>query len=119
MIELVWVTSRSRVPVDGAAIASDVRESSGREQSGRRRGGMNELNEGPRNSNTGSESGVLITIAGHNPPSPAGGTFRHRSGGNSTPYRYYTLKGSKKPAYLSSGCSSTYSWCRPSAGVNL
>ncbi|GBM02118.1 hypothetical protein AVEN_190557-1 [Araneus ventricosus] len=38
MIELVWVTSRSRVPVDGAAIASDVRESSGREQSGRRRG---------------------------------------------------------------------------------
>ncbi|GBL87151.1 hypothetical protein AVEN_158677-1, partial [Araneus ventricosus] len=27
----VWVTSRSRVPVDGAAIASDVRESSCRE----------------------------------------------------------------------------------------
>ncbi|GBN00270.1 hypothetical protein AVEN_65866-1, partial [Araneus ventricosus] len=28
----VWVISRSRVPVDGAAIASDVRESSCREQ---------------------------------------------------------------------------------------
>ncbi|GBM31807.1 hypothetical protein AVEN_56910-1 [Araneus ventricosus] len=28
----LWVTSRSRVPVDGAAIASDVRESSCREQ---------------------------------------------------------------------------------------
>ncbi|GBN51088.1 hypothetical protein AVEN_193835-1, partial [Araneus ventricosus] len=28
----LWVTSRSRVPVDGAAIASDVRESNCREQ---------------------------------------------------------------------------------------
>ncbi|GBL82237.1 hypothetical protein AVEN_252421-1 [Araneus ventricosus] len=37
--EVVWATSRSRVPVDGAAIASDVRESSCREQQKRRRGG--------------------------------------------------------------------------------
>ncbi|GBO18683.1 hypothetical protein AVEN_147811-1 [Araneus ventricosus] len=35
---VLWTTSRSRVPVDGAAIASDVRESSCREQKRRRRG---------------------------------------------------------------------------------
>ncbi|GBL93503.1 hypothetical protein AVEN_59697-1 [Araneus ventricosus] len=38
----LWATSRSRVPIDGAAIASDVRESSCREQE-RRRGGTNDV----------------------------------------------------------------------------
>ncbi|GBM90526.1 hypothetical protein AVEN_158602-1 [Araneus ventricosus] len=32
LLYVLWVTSRSRVPVDGAAIASDVRVSSCREQ---------------------------------------------------------------------------------------
>ncbi|GBM71040.1 hypothetical protein AVEN_272386-1 [Araneus ventricosus] len=38
---ILWATSRSRVPVDGAAIASDVRESSCREQSQITRGRLN------------------------------------------------------------------------------
>ncbi|GBM32640.1 hypothetical protein AVEN_89639-1 [Araneus ventricosus] len=40
----LWATSRSRVPVDGAAIASDVRESSCQEQK-RRRGGTRRMND--------------------------------------------------------------------------
>ncbi|GBN54435.1 hypothetical protein AVEN_164856-1, partial [Araneus ventricosus] len=41
----MWATSRSRVPVDGAAIASDVRETSCREQKKRRRGGTRRMND--------------------------------------------------------------------------
>ncbi|GBM04563.1 hypothetical protein AVEN_93964-1 [Araneus ventricosus] len=42
----MWATNHSRVPVDGAAIASDVRESSCREQKKkRRRHGTRSMND--------------------------------------------------------------------------
>ncbi|GBO06878.1 hypothetical protein AVEN_271761-1 [Araneus ventricosus] len=49
---VLWATRRSRVPVDGAAIASDVRESSGREKSRRRRGGLNDIGLVSQDQNT-------------------------------------------------------------------
>ncbi|GBM22709.1 hypothetical protein AVEN_81470-1 [Araneus ventricosus] len=39
---------------------------------------------------SGTETGILIAIAGHVSTIPAGGTSRHRSEGNSTPHQYYT-----------------------------
>ncbi|GBN87756.1 hypothetical protein AVEN_81934-1 [Araneus ventricosus] len=42
---LLWATSRSRVPVDGAAIASNVRESSDREQEENDEARMRIMNE--------------------------------------------------------------------------
>ncbi|GBN27144.1 hypothetical protein AVEN_156638-1 [Araneus ventricosus] len=43
------------------------------------------------------ESGVLIAISGRGPTSPAGGTLRIQSGGNSTPLHIYAYKESENP----------------------
>ncbi|GBM89777.1 hypothetical protein AVEN_196285-2-1, partial [Araneus ventricosus] len=45
----------------------------------------------------GTKAGVLIGITGHGPNSTEGGTFRHRSGSNSTSHYYHTHQERENP----------------------
>ncbi|GBN53389.1 hypothetical protein AVEN_131435-1 [Araneus ventricosus] len=44
-----------------------------------------------------TEVGILIANTSHGPTSSEGDTSRHRSGDNSTSYRYYAHQGSENP----------------------
>ncbi|GBN42339.1 hypothetical protein AVEN_71253-1 [Araneus ventricosus] len=53
-----------------------------------------------RHDSSGTEAGDLLPITGHGPTPSEGGTFRHRSGGNSTTHHSNAHQGSENlPTY--------------------